>query len=50
LGSGRKDFQFTITWDTNTAVVVKASINLQSWTPVITNTLASGTNLFQDFT
>ena len=41
-------FQFTISWATNTFVVVEASTNLQSWTPVITNTLVNGTNAFWD--
>jgi hypothetical protein len=49
LGTGKNSFQFTISWDTNTAVVVEASTNLNNWTPVITNTLANGTNAFQDF-
>ena len=43
-------FQFTISWATNTAVVVEASTNLQNWTPVITNTLVNGTNAFGDST
>jgi hypothetical protein len=29
-------------------VVVEASTNLQSWTPVITNALVNGTNAFSD--
>ena len=41
-------FQFTVGWATNTAVVVEASTNLQSWTPVSTNTLVNGTNYFSD--
>jgi len=48
MGAGSKGFQFTISWATNTAVVVEASTNLQQWTPVITNTLVSGTNAFVD--
>jgi BspA type Leucine rich repeat region (6 copies) len=48
LGVGSQGFQFTISWATNTAVVVEASTNLQDWTPVATNTLVSGTNLFWD--
>jgi hypothetical protein len=43
-------FQFTISWATNTAVVVEASTNLQNWMPAITNTLVSGTNAFIDST
>jgi hypothetical protein len=54
LGSGNgfgaqpTGFQFTISWATNTSVVVLASTNLQSWTPLITNQLANGTNAFID--
>lgn len=48
LGAGSNGFQFTVSWATNTAVVVEASTNLQKWTPVITNTLVSGTNAFAD--
>jgi hypothetical protein len=56
LGSGygldvrSNGFQFTISWATNTAVVVEASTNLQIWTPVITNTLVNGTYAFGDST
>jgi hypothetical protein len=48
LGTGSNGFQFTMSWATNTAVVVEASTNLQNWTPVITNTLVNGTNAFSD--
>ena len=54
LGSGHSfgvqssGFQFTISWATNTAVVVEASTDLSSWTPVITNNLVNGTNAFRD--
>ena len=54
LGSGyglsvrTNGFQFTISWATNTTVAVLTSTNLQNWTPIITNTLVSGTNLFRD--
>jgi hypothetical protein len=48
LGAGSNGFQFIISWATNAAVVVEASTNLQNWTPVITNTLVSGTNAFAD--
>lgn len=49
LGVGSHGFQFTISWATNTAVVVVvASTNLQTWTPVSTNTLIAGTNVFWD--
>jgi hypothetical protein len=43
-------FQFTISWATNTSVVVLASTNLLNWTPVITNALVNGTNAFADAT
>ena len=49
LGVSSNKFQFTISWATNTSVVVQASSNLQSWTPLITNTLTSGTNYFTDY-
>jgi hypothetical protein len=48
LGVQSNGFQFTVSWATNTAVVVEASTNLQNWTPVITNTLVNGTNAFSD--
>jgi hypothetical protein len=50
MGVQSNGFQFTISWDTNTSVVVEASTNLQNWTPVITNTLVNGTNAFRDST
>ncbi len=43
-----KGFQFTISWATNTSVVVFASTNLQTWTPLATNTLVNGTHAFID--
>ena len=48
LGVQSNEFQFTISWATNTAVVVETSANLQDWTPVITNSLVNGTNAFGD--
>jgi hypothetical protein len=48
FGVQSNGFQFTVSWATNTSVVVEASTNLQNWTPVITNTLISGTNAFRD--
>jgi hypothetical protein len=50
LGVGSQGFQFTISWATNTSVVVEATTNLQDWTPVSTNTLVSGTSAFVDST
>ena len=47
-GAQSNEFQFTISWATNTAVVVEASTNLLNWTPVITNALVNGTNAFSD--
>jgi len=43
-------FQFTISWATNTSVVVLASTNLLNWTPVITNALVNGASAFMDST
>jgi len=48
LGVSSNGFQFTISWATNTAVVVEASANLLNWTSVSTNTLVSGTSAFVD--
>jgi hypothetical protein len=48
LGTGSKGFQFTISWATNTSVVVEASTDLQHWTPVSTNALVNGTSAFVD--
>jgi hypothetical protein len=48
LGVSSNGFQFTISWATNTAVVVQTSTNLHNWTPVSTNTLVNGTNAFVD--
>lgn len=50
LGAQSNRFQFTISWATNTSVVVLASTNLLDWVPVITNTLVKGTNAFTDST
>jgi hypothetical protein len=48
LGASSNGFQFTVSWATNTSVVVEVSTNLQEWTPVSTNTLVNGTNVFAD--
>ena len=50
LGASSNGFQFTISWATNTSVAVEASTNLLDWTPVSTNTLVNGTNVFKDST
>jgi hypothetical protein len=47
-GFGLPSNGFTISWATNTSVVVEASTNLQTWTPMLTNTLIAGTNTFND--
>jgi hypothetical protein len=43
-------FSFTISWATNTSVVVEACTNLACpvWTPMLTNTLASGSSCFSE--
>lgn len=43
-------FGFTVSWATNVPVVVEACTNLAqpNWTPLATNSLASGTNYFSD--
>jgi hypothetical protein len=41
-------FQFTISWATNATVVVEASTNMANWTPLITNELFNGANVFRD--
>jgi hypothetical protein len=48
LTAGNAGLQFTISWATNTSVVVEASTDLQSWTPVSTNTLVNGVSAFVD--
>ena len=52
LGAGTSgpsnSYNFTIAWATNAAVVVEASTNLQTWTPLSTNTLGNGSNTFTD--
>src|SRR5437868_2091960 len=37
-------FQFQISGESNTAYIVEASTNLQSWTPVLTNSDAGATH------
>lgn len=43
-------FNFSISWATNTSVVVEAATNLTNpaWSPVSTNALAGGTTYFSD--
>jgi hypothetical protein len=48
LDGSPRGFGFTISWATNTAVVVEASTNLVSWQTVQTNTLMGGVASFND--
>jgi hypothetical protein len=50
FGIHSNQFGFTISWATNASIVVQACTNLvnQSWIPVATNALSSGTNYFSD--
>ncbi|HEX4349956.1 MAG TPA: leucine-rich repeat domain-containing protein, partial [Verrucomicrobiae bacterium] len=50
FGVQNNRFGFTVSWATNTSVVVEACTNLTRpvWQPVQTNSLASGTNYFSD--
>jgi BspA type Leucine rich repeat region (6 copies) len=50
LGVQSSGFGFTISWATNTSVVVEAATNLANpvWVPVSTNTLTGGTSSFSD--
>ena len=50
LGVHSNNFQFTVSWATNTSDVIEVSTDLQNWTPVITNALVNGTNAFSDST
>jgi hypothetical protein len=49
-GGEAENFQFNISWMPNASVVVEASSDLQSWTPVSTNTLVNGASAFTDST
>jgi len=48
LSTQSNGFHFTISWATNTAVVVEASTNLRNWMPIITNMLVNGTVAVRD--
>jgi hypothetical protein len=50
FGVCSNSFGFTVSWATNTAVVVEACTNLANpdWQPVQTNTLSGGTSHFSD--
>jgi hypothetical protein len=41
-------FAFTVSGSSGASVEIQASTNLQSWFPLVTNTLAGGTNFFSD--
>ena len=47
-GAQTNQFGFNVNWASGQTVVVDASTNLQSWTPLITNMLVTGTNAFND--
>jgi hypothetical protein len=50
FGLQNNQFGFTVSWATNTSVIVQACTNLAnpSWIPIATNSLSSGTNYFCD--
>jgi hypothetical protein len=50
FGLRSNQFGFTVSWATNTAVVIEAATNLvsPSWLPVSTNALTGGTTYFSD--
>jgi hypothetical protein len=50
FGVQSNQFGFSINWASGNAVVVEASTNLAnpSWSPLATNTLASGSSYFSD--
>jgi len=50
LGVQANGFGFTISWATNTSVVVEAATNLANpvWMPVSTNIFTGGTSYFSD--
>ncbi len=41
-------FAFTVSGSSGASVEIQASTNLQSWLPLVTNTLVGGTNYFSD--
>lgn len=49
-GANSNGFNFTVSWATNTSIVIEACTNLSSpvWAPLATNILVSGTNYFSD--
>ena len=48
LGFVNKQFQFALTGPAGSNVVISASTNLQTWVPVITNTLTGGALNYTD--
>jgi hypothetical protein len=52
LGVQGNRFNFTVSWATNTSVIIQACTNLANpvWTPIATNALSGGVVNFSDFT
>jgi hypothetical protein len=52
FGLQTNSFGFTISWATNTSIIVEACANLanQDWQPLQTNVLTSGSTYFSDRT
>ena len=48
FGVQSNGFSFTISWATNTSVVVEGSTDMMSWMPIATNALVSGAFNFSD--
>ena len=48
FGITNRQFRFTLTGPVGSNAVISASTNLQSWTPLVTNPLGSGTLMFTD--
>jgi hypothetical protein len=47
-GLANGQFAFTVSGSSGASVEIQASTNLQSWLPLMTNTLVGGTNFFSD--
>jgi hypothetical protein len=47
-GVRSNQFVFNVNWVPDASVVVEASTNLKTWTPIATNTLVAGTNTMVD--
>ena len=50
VGVRSNAFSFTVSWATNTSLVMEAATNLvtPTWLPVLTNPMVNGTNFFHD--